>query len=98
MKKLITKARGSGAYYDDNSFEFSPQSKGEPVYEHSYKVGEAQIGLTKGEKNQHYVVKLKCGIDEADPRETLHEQLDRLTAKVCFCHWQRKKTLRLRCI
>ena len=48
MKDLVKKTRGTVNHFSDDSLEFVPQGKGEPVYEHSYKVGEAQIGLTKG--------------------------------------------------
>ena len=61
--------------------EFIPQGKGEPVYEHSYKVGEAQIGLTKGKGKQNFVAHLKCAADDPDPCEVMHQQLDKLAAK-----------------
>ena len=47
MKDLVKKTKGTVSQFSDDSLEFTPQGKGEPVYEHSYKVGEAQIGLTK---------------------------------------------------
>ena len=52
MKDLVKKTRGTVNQFADDSLEFVPQGKGEPVYEHSYKVGEAQIGLTKGKGKQ----------------------------------------------
>ena len=81
MSNLVKQVTGKCRQYDDDSFEFKPYGKGEPVYEHSYKVGEAQIGKTKGTGKQNYVAHLKCGIDEADPCEVMHEQLDKLAAK-----------------
>ena len=74
MKDLVKKTRGTVNQFADDSLEFVPQGKGEPVYEHSYKVGEAQIGLTKGKGKQSFVAKLKCSTDEADPCEAMHQQ------------------------
>ena len=81
MKDLVKKTKGTVSQYKDDSFEFTPYGKGEPVYEHSYKVGEAQIGLTKGKGKQNFVAKLKCSADESDPCEVMHQQLDKLAAK-----------------
>ena len=47
MSKVIKKRKGTVSHYDDDSFEFSPYGKGEPVwslspaeaYDHSHKVG-----------------------------------------------------------
>ena len=57
MKQLTKKTRGTVSHYGDESFEFTPYGKGEPVYEHSYKVGEATIGKTKGAGKQNFVAK-----------------------------------------
>ena len=81
MKDLVKSTRGTVRHYKDDSMEFIPQGKGEPVFEISYKVGDASIGLTKG-VNQNYVGKLKCKADEPDPVEAMHEQLDKLAAKM----------------
>ena len=81
MKDLVKKTRGTVNQFADDSLEFVPQGKGEPVYEHSYKVGEALIGLTKGKGKQSFVAKLKCDTTEADPCEVMHQQLDKLAAK-----------------
>ena len=64
MKDLVKKTRGTVNQFADDSLEFVPQGKGEPVYEHSYKVGEAQIGLTKGKGKQNFVAHLKCSADK----------------------------------
>ena len=81
MSNLVKQVTGKCRQYDDDSFEFKPYGKGEPVYEHSYKVGEAQIGLTKGKGKQSFVAKLKCDTTETDPCEVMHQQLDKLAAK-----------------
>ena len=82
MKDLVKNTRGTVHLYKDDSFEFTPYGKGEPVYEDSYKVGEASIGKTKGKGKQSYVAKLKCDANEPDPREVMHTQLDKLAAKI----------------
>ena len=81
MSEIVKSTRGTVRQYNDDSMEFIPQGKGEPVYEHSYKVGEAQIGLTKGKGKQSFVAKLKCDTTEADPCEVMHQQLDKLAKK-----------------
>ena len=81
MKNLVKKTKGTVSQFSDDSLEFTPQGKGEPVYEHSYKVGEATIGKTKGTGRQNFVAKLKCSTDEADPCEAMHQQLDKLGAR-----------------
>ena len=81
MKKLVKKIRGTVSQFEDDSLEFTPYGKGEPVYEDSYKVGEAFIGKTKGKGRQSYVAKLKCDTTEADPCEVMHQQLDKLAKK-----------------
>ena len=55
MKNLAKKTKGTVNHFSDDSLEFTPQGKGEPVYEYSYKVGEAQIGLTKGKGKQNLI-------------------------------------------
>ena len=81
MSEIVKSTRGTVRQYNDDSMELIPQGKGEPVYEHSYKVGEAQIGLTKGKGKQSFVAKLKCGTTETDPCEVMHQQLDKLAKK-----------------
>ena len=81
MSEIVKSTRGTVRQYNDDSMEFIPQGKGEPVYEHSYKVGEAQIGLTKGKGKQSFVAKLKCDTTETDPCEVMHQQLDKLAKK-----------------
>ena len=81
MKEIVKSTRGTVHQYNDDSLDFKPYGKGEPVYEHSYKVGEAQIGLTKGKGKQSFVAKLKCDTTEADPCEVMHQQLDKLAKK-----------------
>ncbi|MCR4808796.1 MAG: hypothetical protein K5896_02935, partial [Prevotella sp.] len=44
--------------------------------------GNSTIGLTSGRQQKNYVAKLKCAADCADPIEDMHEQLDRLSAKL----------------
>ena len=59
-ERLSKKTKGTVSYYSDESLEFTPYGKGEPVYEASYKVGEATLGKTKGTGKQNFVAKLKC--------------------------------------
>ena len=85
MRQLVKKAKGSASFYDDDSIEFTPQGKGEKVYESSVRVGEATMGLTAKKtaaSKQNYVAKLKAAADASDPIEDMHEQLDKLAAKV----------------
>ena len=81
MSELVKSTKGTVRQYKDDSMEFIPQGKGEPVYEHSYKVGEATIGKTKSTGKANYIVKLKCAADDPDPCEVMHQQLDKLAAK-----------------
>ena len=37
MSKVVKKHKGMVSHYDDDSFEFQPYEKGEPVYDHSHK-------------------------------------------------------------
>ena len=53
------------SHFDDDSFEFTPYGKGEPVYDHSHKVGAGTLGLTKGTGRQNFIAPLKCSADEA---------------------------------
>ena len=81
MKEIVKSTRGTVRQYNDDSLDFKPYGKGEPVYEHSYKVGEAQIGLTKGKGKQNFVAHLKCSADETDPYSMLQDQLEKLAKK-----------------
>ena len=82
MKQLVKKTKGTATIYDDESIEFSPQGKGEPVYENLLKSENSSIKLTTGRQQKNYVAKLKCAADCADPIEDMHEQLDKLSAKL----------------
>ena len=81
MSKIVKKNKGTVSHYDDDSFEFSPYGKGEPVYDHSYKVGVSTLGLTKGAGKQNYIAHLKCKADEPDPLGALQDQLTKLETK-----------------
>ena len=81
MNKIVKKTKGTVSHYNDDSFEFTPYGKGEPVYDHSHKVGGGTLGLTKGTGKQNYIAHLKCSADEADPFSTLQQQLEKLAAK-----------------
>ena len=87
MSKIVKKRKGTVSTYDDDSFEFSPYGKGEPVYDHSYKVGGSTLGLTKGTRDTNFIAHLKCNADEPDPLGVLQEQLTKLAAK----EWPEKK-------
>ena len=87
MSKIVKKSKGTVSHYDDDSFAFSPYGKGEPVYDHSHKVGVSTLGLTKGAGKQNYIAHLKCNIDEPDPLGVLQEQLAKLATK----EWPEKK-------
>ena len=39
MSKIVKKHKGTVSHFDDDSFEFQPYGKGEPVYDHTHKVG-----------------------------------------------------------
>ena len=39
MSKIVKKSKGTVGHFDDDSFEFQPYGKGEPVYDYSHKVG-----------------------------------------------------------
>ena len=52
MSKVIKKRKGTVSHYDDDSFEFSPYGKGEPVYDRSYKVGVSTLGSRKVPENK----------------------------------------------
>ena len=82
MRQLVKKTKGTVTIYDDESIEFSPQGKGEPVYENLLKSGNSSIKLTTERQQKNYVAKLKCAADCADPIEDTHEQLDKLSAKL----------------
>ena len=47
MSKVIKKNKGTVSHYDDESFEFHPYGKGEPVYDHTHKVGGGTLGFDK---------------------------------------------------
>ena len=87
MSKVIKKRKGAVSHYDDDSFAFNPYGKGEPVYDHSHKVGGGTLGLTKGTRDTNFVAHLKCKADEPDPLGVLQEQLTKLAAK----EWPEKK-------
>ena len=82
MKELVKKTRGTGTYFEDCTYEFTPQGKGEPVYERMCKVGQSSMARTAGLQKQSYVCKLKVDANDADPAETMHQQLEKLAAKV----------------
>ena len=87
MSKIIKKRKGTVSHYDDDSFACNPYGKGEPVYEHSHKVGGSTLGLTKGTRDTNFVAHLKCKADEPDPLGVLQDQLSKLAAK----EWPEKK-------
>ena len=89
MSKIVKKSKGTVSHFDDDSFEFSPYGKGEPVYDHSHKVGAGTLGLTKGTGRHNYIAHLKCSADEPDPFGTLQQQLEKLAAK----EWPEKEIL-----
>lgn len=82
MNNLVKKTRGTGTYFEDGTYEFTPQGKGEPLYESVCKVGSSSLGRTSGKTQQSYVAKLKVDASDADPAEAMHAALDRLAAKV----------------
>ena len=65
MSKIVKKHKGTVSHFDDDSFEFTPYGKGEPVYDHTCKVGAGTLGLTKGTGRQNFRAHLKCSADEA---------------------------------
>ena len=81
MKEIVKSTRGTVHQYNDDSLDFKPYGKGEPVYDHSHKVGDSTLGVTKGKGKQSFVAKLKCDTTETDPCEVMHQQLDKLAAK-----------------
>ena len=89
MKELVKSTKGTVRHYGDDSLEFTPYGKGEPVYDHSHKVGAATLGLTKGTGKQNYIAHLKCSADEADPFGKLQDQLEKLAAR----EWPEKKLM-----
>ena len=78
MKEIVKSTRGTVHQYNDDSLDFKPYGKGEPVYDHSHKVGDSTLGVTKGKGKQSFVAKLKCDATETDPCEVMHQQLDKL--------------------
>ena len=80
MKEVISKYKGTGIGYDDGSYEFMPQGKGEPTYTKLGKMGDSHISRTQGNK-QSVIAHVKVSADEADPLAALHEQLDKLAEK-----------------
>ena len=87
MSKIVKKRKGTVSHYDDDSLVFNPYGKGEPVYDHSYKVGGSTLGLTKGTRDTNFIAHLKCNADEPDPLGVLQQQLEKLAAK----EWPEKK-------
>lgn len=73
------KVRGTATFHDDDTVEFVPQGKGEPVQKSVKKYGDARFYETEGEKTSSYVAHLKVNKDAADPAAELHEQLEHLT-------------------
>ena len=44
MKEIVKSTRGTVHQYNDDSMDFKPYGKGEPVYDHSHKVGDSTLG------------------------------------------------------
>ena len=47
MSKIVKKHKGTVSHFDDDSFEFHPYGKGEPVFDHTHKVGGGTLGFDK---------------------------------------------------
>ena len=83
MKKLINKHKGTGAYFDDGSYEFTPQGVGEPKYKTVSKLGSSYIAETAGTGTKSFVAHLKVDGDAPDPAEAMREQMEALIKKSC---------------
>ena len=79
MKKPI-KIRGTGAYYEDNTFEFTPQKEGNPQRKDVFKTKCSTMYTTTG-KQPKRVVTIQYDPDAPDPRAAVYDEVDALFKK-----------------
>ena len=86
--------RGTVRRYSDQSFDFTPFGKGEPVYQeqHKYKNG-VTVATTRG-ANPKKVVRLEVAAGEPDLYHACVEKLDEALPAATVVPLRKKRTLR----
>lgn len=79
MSKPI-KIRGTGAYYEDNTFEFTPQKEGNPQRKDVVKTKYSTMYTTTG-KQPKRVVTIQYDPDSPDPKAAVQDEVDAIFKK-----------------
>lgn len=74
-KEIVAQGRGNYKRYSDDSFEFSPQGKGEPTYEEVKKHKNGVTVATSRGKSPKKYVRIPIEADAADPFYACVEKL-----------------------
>ena len=83
MSKEVKKLRGTARFFEDESFDFTPQQKKEtPVQRDVMKVRKSSFYQTNGEKESSMVMHLNVPANTTDPVAELTEDFDKLMKKI----------------
>ena len=74
--------RGKATIYEDDSIEFRPEGKGQPVQRDVRKSGRSKFYQTNGEKESSYVAHLLAPVSSLDPVGDMLKDFDALTREL----------------
>ena len=74
--------RGTATIYEDDSIEFRPDGKGQPVQRDVRKSGRSKFYQTNGEKESNYVAHLSAPVASIDPVGDMLKDFDNLTREL----------------
>lgn len=74
--------RGKATIFEDDSIEFRPDGKGQPVQRDVRKAGRSKFYQTNGEKETNYVAHLSAPVASIDPVGDMLKDFDQLTREL----------------
>ena len=74
--------RGKATIFEDDSIEFRPDGKGQPVQRDVRKSGRSKFYQTNGEKESNYVAHLSAPVASIDPVGDMLKDFDNLTREL----------------
>lgn len=81
MKEKWT-GRGKATIFEDDSIEFRPDGKGQPVQRDVRKAGRSKFYQTNGEKESNFVAHLSAPVGSLDPVGDMLKDFDELTREL----------------
>jgi len=74
--------RGKATIFEDDTIEFRPDGKGQPVQRDVRKAGRSKFYQTNGEKESSYVAHLSAPVASIDPVGDMLKDFDKLTKEL----------------